>query len=106
MAATTTSFWSNQRFEVYEKHDAQLLKTGGIYIFAGFSVFGVRQPNWHAFYVGQTEDFSTRLPGHEKWNEAYSSGATHVHILVNNDLAERLVIETNLIDRLQPNLNE
>lgn len=37
---------------------------------------------WRVLYVRQTDDFSSRLPSHEKWGVAIRRGATHIHTLV------------------------
>ena len=35
----------------------------GLYIFA----YATDQTHWQAVYVGQTDDFSSRIPSHEQW---------------------------------------
>jgi hypothetical protein len=88
-------------FHVYDSND-KWLKAAGLYIFAYLAKDGL----WRALYVGQTDDFSSRLPSHERLDEAIQHGATHIHavqvpLAANRDEWERL-----LISHLQPQLNE
>lgn len=76
-------------------------KVAGLYIFAKFS-----GNNWYALYVGQTDDFSARLPNHERWNEAIQNGATHIHTLVAHMQSDRDLYEKRLIRTLQPLMNQ
>lgn len=72
----------------------------GLYIFAYYN-----GQHWIAVYVGQTEDFSTRIPNHEKWDSARRLGATHIHAKVVPQAATRDTLEQRLIEYLQPVLN-
>jgi hypothetical protein len=73
----------------------------GLYIFAYLS-----GEYWHALYVGQTTDFSSRLPSHERWDEAVQKGATHIHALLVPQAANRDKVEKMLIQNLQPPMNQ
>jgi hypothetical protein len=73
---------------------------GGLYIFAGMD--GGR---WFPVYVGQTPDFSARIPFHEQWDTARHNGATHVHALQVGLAANRDRWEKMLIQHLNPPLN-
>jgi len=76
-------------------------QVAGLYIFAC--------PNgdyWSALYVGKTTDFSSRLPSHERLDEAVRKGATHIHAKVVPQEANRDKWEKMLIDHLQPPLND
>lgn len=87
-------------FIIYD-HNTQWNKVAGLYIFAGPSGNG----RWRAYYVGQTEDFSSRLPNHERWDETRRLGATHIHAKAVPQAANRDVWEKRLIETLQPPLN-
>jgi hypothetical protein len=60
-----------------------------------------------ALYIGQSGDFSTRLPNHEKFAAAQRLGADelHLHFLANSP-SERFRIETDLRNGHNPSLNE
>jgi predicted GIY-YIG superfamily endonuclease len=73
----------------------------GLYIFA----YRTDQTYWRALYVGQTDDFSSRIPSHERWNEAVRLEATHIHALVVPQAATRDKLEKMLIQTLQPPMN-
>lgn len=77
-------------------------KVAGLYIFAKKT----DATHWSALYVGQTDDFSSRIPSHEKWDSATQRGATHVHAAVIPQQASRDTWEKRLIAHLQPPLNE
>lgn len=76
--------------------------TAGLYIFA----YRSDATHWRAIYVGQTDDFSTRIPNHEQWGSAVRHGATHIHALVVPLAANRDTYERLLIQNLQPVLNQ
>jgi excinuclease UvrABC nuclease subunit len=76
-------------------------KVAGLYIFAYFD-----GKLWRPVYIGKTEDFSSRLPNHERWDEALQIGATHVHALAVPLEASRDTWERRLIEEHQPLLNE
>jgi predicted GIY-YIG superfamily endonuclease len=59
-----------------------------------------------ALYIGQTDSFRDRIPGHERWDEARRAGATHVHAMVVTNSSERDRIEAELIRHYQPKMNE
>jgi len=58
-----------------------------------------------AVYVGQTDNFRTRIPQHERWSQAVRLGASHVHALVVPREDDRLRVERELIGAFQPALN-
>lgn len=87
-------------FHVYNSN-TNWLKAGGLYIFSYLAENG-----WFPLYVGQTEDFSNRLPNHERLNEAVQRGATHIHAVQVPQAAKRDELERFLIQHLQPPLNE
>lgn len=76
-------------------------KVAGLYIFA----YRTDETHWRALYIGQTDDFSARMPSHDKWSEATRLGATHVHALVVPLVANRDKWEKMLIQHLQPPMN-
>lgn len=88
-------------FTIYDPKSATWNKTAGLYIFA--SPEGNNY--WHALYVGQTEDFSSRIPNHEHWATASLYGATTIHALSVPLASNREYYERLLIQHLQPPLN-
>ena len=86
----------------FEAHDANgpWNSVPGLYIFARPS-----GANWSAVYVGQADDLSTRLPNHNRLDEAVRAGATQIHAMVEHLQAERDRLERLLIQHLQPPLN-
>ena len=96
--------WLDTPFTVYElKGDWN--EVPGLYVFAGLVKGRLGTHQWHAYYIGQTEDFSVRLPTHESWPAAVQLGATHVHARVERKAVERERLEKELIRNYQPNLN-
>jgi hypothetical protein len=87
-------------FNVYGPN-TQWNKVGGLYIFTQDC-----GAYWRALYVGKTDDFSSRLPSHERWDEAGRNGATHIHAKVVSQAANRDTWERQLIAHLQPQLND
>jgi len=75
-------------------------KTSGLYIFSYLS-----GNKWHPVYIGQTDDFSTRLPHHDRLDEAVRKGATHIHAAVVPLQSNRNSWESMLIKNLKPILN-
>jgi len=73
----------------------------GVYIFAGIQADAL----WHAYYVGITESFKTRLQNHEHWVAACRLGASHVHAMVVPLPEQRGQIEQELIATYRPYLN-
>ena len=87
------------QFDVYDRNEGWN-DVPGLYIFSYAKV-----SSWYALYVGQAESFSTRLPNHERLNEAVRNGATHIHALVVRQQSMRDQWERMLIQNLQPPLN-
>ena len=79
-----------------------LLAAGGNYMF----VKQLPNGNWVPVYIGECENFKTRLPNHERWAEAVRLGATHLmtHTTPTGEQA-RLVEERDLIEYWNPPLN-
>jgi len=75
---------------------------GGLYIFS----YPAANERWVALYIGQTNDFSSRLPSHERLNEAVRLGATHIHALSVPLQQNRDTWEELLIRHIQPPMNE
>ena len=73
---------------------------------SGLYIFAYRNgSNWYAVYVGQTDNLSSRLPNHERLNEAIRNGATHIHVAVVPHQSNRDKWEKMLIQYLKPVLN-
>jgi hypothetical protein len=87
-------------FTIYDPN-TQWNKVAGLYIFAY-----KENNNWSALYVGQTDDFSVRLPSHEKWDSAVRKGATHIHAVSVSLAANRDKWEEMLIGHLRPPMND
>ena len=86
---------------MYDLNTKNLNALAGLYIFA-YKV-GIY---WQALYIGQTNDFSSRLVSHERYEEAVRKGATHIHAMVVPLAAKRDTLEQLLIAHLQPKMNE
>ena len=89
-------------FDIYDPRTVSWNEVAGLYIFANLT----DSTHWHSFYVGQTDNFKSRIPNHERWNSAVRHGATHVHALVVPQAANRDTWERRLIALLQPVLND
>jgi excinuclease UvrABC nuclease subunit len=90
---------SSLQFTVYDQNTGWN-KVPGLYIFARRA--GIY---WEPLYIGKADDFSSRLPNHERLNEAVRLGATHIHALVVQQAANRANWEQMLIQNLQPKMN-
>jgi len=88
-------------FEVLAKNEGWNA-VAGLYIFA----HQLQNGNWRAIYIGQTDNFSLRMPNHERLNEAIQAGATHIHAKVVGSQQDRDLWESLLIQNLQPQLNQ
>ena len=103
MVDTQTVKWLKYEFSVYPfAAEVDWPEVGGIYIFAHWDPEALE---WRILYVGQTEDFGTRLPNHERWQEAKEQEATHVHLLEVGQAWQRDRIEKELIAEFLPLLN-
>lgn len=77
-------------------------EVAGVYMFLN----PLSNGNWGILYIGQTENFSKRLPpNHECWDEAKRKGATAIGATVVMSAVERLDLEKELIQRYQPSMN-
>jgi hypothetical protein len=90
----------NLKFSVLHKAE-KWNPVPGLYIFARLTRDG-----WEPLYVGQTDDFSNRIPHHERWEEAARLGAGYVHAVVVRSEATRKLYEKSLIQLLNPPLND
>lgn len=88
-------------FNVYDKNEGWK-SLAGLYIFS----YKASDGTWFPLYIGQTDDFSSRLPSHERLDEAVQLGATHIHALVESQQLQRDQIEKSLIQYLQPPMNQ
>ena len=75
-------------FNIYDPQITTWKAVAGLYIFA----YDDGQ-YWQALYIGQTDDFSARLPHHERLDEAAQRGATHIHAVVVPPAANRDTLE-------------
>ena len=81
--------------------DAAWNGIGGVYMFVGP---GPNNTNT-VYYIGMCDSFKTRLPCHERWDEAAKAGATHVHAAGIADVKKREEVERYLIGHINPPLN-
>jgi hypothetical protein len=89
-------------FTIYDPTSTTWNKVAGLYIFT----YRTDDTHWTALYVGKADDFSERIPSHERWLEAVQLGATHVHALGVPLEANRDNWEKMLIQHLQPPMNQ
>lgn len=101
----STCDWAGHCFYVYDPDNTIWYNIGGIYIFAGVAEHTLKGPTWRAYYIGETQDFSERIPGHEQWDEACQPGATHVHSMTVSDSHLRRAVEKFLVQEFDPPLN-
>lgn len=76
------------------------VNAAGLYVFSYLAKDG-----WFPLYVGQTDNFSNRLPNHERKSEAIRRGATHILAVRVPLAAKRDTLERLLIQHLQPPMN-
>ena len=88
-------------FTIYDRNEGWN-KVAGLYIFCYLDISGL----WSPVYVGQTNDFSYRLPSHNRLSEAVRRGATHIHALVVPQASDRDKWEKMLIQNLHPPMSE
>ena len=100
-----TASWIDCKFTVYEPSSVIWHEVPGLYVFAFRGKADPAHHQWRAVYVGRTHNFATRLPNHEKWQEAERLGATHIHARVIQPEGAREVLEHLLILEYQPILN-
>jgi len=104
MSTCTWPLGNNEtlEFTIYDPTTTTWNEVAGLYIFA----YPTNDTHWTALYVGKADDFSDRIPSHERWPEAVQLGATHVHALVVPLEANRDNWEQMLIRHLQPPMNQ
>lgn len=90
---------AGQTFEVCKQH-LPWNATPGVYIFVIWNGY-----RYVPLYVGQTDDFSRRMPNHERWREAVGRGANHIFAKVVPRQADRDALERYLIQQLKPPMN-
>ena len=96
--------WLDCEFDICLQ-DGLWRATSGLYIFAAPTKDHQSTGSWLALYVGQTSDFSTRIPNHERWQEALQLGATHVHARDETASVVLDKMEEGLIQIYQPPMN-
>ncbi|MCK9390117.1 MAG: hypothetical protein M0Q01_00950 [Syntrophales bacterium] len=88
-------------FTIYNPNTTTWNAVPGLYIFTY-----VTQGYWKPLYIGQANDFSIRIPSHERYAEAVRNGATHIHATVVQQANNRDRWEKMLIEAHQPSMNE
>lgn len=76
-------------------------QVGGVY-----AVMRDVWPEWHILYIGQTQNLAERLDQHEHGPLFADYGATHVAVLPVGIEAHRRTIETDLVQRYSPPINQ
>jgi hypothetical protein len=72
---------------------------GGLYAFIDW-------PDQKVLYIGETQRFSSRMPGHDVWPQAQQRGATDVYAMTfGGNRRERRSLEQALIHEYQPPCN-
>ncbi len=99
IATWNTSDGTTHEFTVYA-FNSNWNAVGGVYIFSYFD-----GQYWRPLYIGETDNFSRRLPTHERWTDAQRAGATHIHAITVQQAAMRAALEQRLIQDYQPPLN-
>lgn len=92
--------WGGYEFSIYIR-DTNWSNIAGVYLFCTNS----GNNKWKALYIGQTESLASRLPNHDRWDEAERLGATHIHVKAVRDEKQRLAIEESLLGQYKPALN-
>lgn len=75
---------------------------GGVYIFCKPGADGSHL----ALYIGKTESFAQRFSRHERWPEAVQKGATHLLVTLLHKEADRVKVESALIQKHKPPMNQ
>ena len=91
-----TCNWDGYTFSVHDLSTDGWKDVPGIYIFA----YVTPRNTWQAVYIGETGSFQTRLPGHERIDEAILAGATNIHAMQLSD--GRTDVEERLIQKYRP----
>jgi hypothetical protein len=60
---------------------------------------------WVPIYIGIADDLSDRIPGHERWNEAFALGATKIMAHTQSNTLNRDAEEKSLIGYWNPPLS-
>lgn len=106
MSSNSVCLWLNTEFEILgTPASTSWLEAPGLYVFAEEERSADGVSVWRAIYVGQAQNFRTRMPTHEKWLAAVRLGATHVHAKLVDSSGERDDLERALIDYYEPPLN-
>jgi hypothetical protein len=90
------------QYTLYEHSKTQWHPLAGNYAFAYQDVDG----KWVIVYIGETEDFSKRLPTHERWDAAKKLGCLHIIARTNSaGIDARQAEERDLCANYQPSMN-
>lgn len=82
-------------------------ETGGIYMFVKPGDYPTMEAGGPvALFIAQTASFSESLARHEVWAAAQALGAAEIHLLPIADIAQRTMIEQELIKAQTPILNK
>jgi hypothetical protein len=99
--------WPGQSGKTYRYWFLSRLAADAIKDEAGNYLFAKAVPDGFVpVYIGQADNLRSRLPSHERWEEAKRAGATHAmgHTSQGGEQA-RLDEERDLIGRWDPSLN-
>ena len=107
---TTEIYGSSNEIYHFEMcfRESEFENVGGVYIFSKIETsLGGKELIQHVhLYIGKTHSFKERLPGHEKWSDAINLGMNMILLLPKKDKDCRKKIESNLIKKYKPILNE
>lgn len=92
-------------FRLYHRHQLQKNRR---YLHIPYYTAEHKRPNtfYHLLYLGITNDFYARLQAHHKIQQAITLGMTHIGILRKSSGRTRKSIEKNLLQNLNPPLNQ
>jgi len=93
-------------FTVFNPNATKWHAVAGLYIFTYLYTGKDGKLYWHPLYIGQTDDFSSRMPGHERFTEAVRRGATHIHAVGVSYSTYRDAWEKQMIQYHKPIMNE
>ena len=101
--------------EIYEfemrffgTNNPEIEDDSGVYIFSKIktSLGGKELIQRDYLYIGETESFRRRFKNHEKWGDAIDKGMQFILILSVTDEDRRKFIESDLINKHNPILND
>lgn len=95
--------WAGVRFTALHHHDAKMMRAPGLFAFVRRQAWGERC----LLYVGHAECIGeAAAPGHEFWADALQLGMNEVDVCLRPAARiDRLILHSQLVNRLSPILN-